>query len=105
MLVCSKLLSATCVRQQIEAIQERQLQHRQIADEVSAQQCSKQSTLSDPQEAMHSDRTAGFNVPKGCTDTQETTLGGCADAVEPTVDSRTKQETAGAAAAILSCVR
>lgn len=104
MLVCNKLLSARCVRQQIEAIQERQLQDRQIADEVSAQQCSIQSTLSDSQEPMPTDRQAGFNVTTGCSNTEETTLGGYADAVVLTEDSQTKQETADAAA-ILARVR
>ena len=105
MLVCNKLLSARCVRQQIESIQQRQLQDRQIAIGVSVQQCSKQSTVSELQEHRHTDRQAGFDVTKARRNTQEIILGGGADVTEPNVDSQTCTETTGAAAATSSCIR
>lgn len=95
MLVCNKLLSARCVRQQIKAIEEQQLQARQIAEGVSSQQCSKQSTLSDLQDTMPTDRQAASNVTTGCN----------TDVAQPAVDSQTNKETTGAAAAISSCIR
>ena len=105
MLVCNKLLSARCVRQQIESIQQRQLQDRQIAIGVSAQQCKKQSTLSDLQKPMYTDEQAGFDVTKGRKNTHEIILGDCADVSEQNVDSQTCTETTGAAATTSSCIR
>ena len=105
MLVCNKLLSARCVRQQIMAIKQQQSQDGQIADRVSSQQCSKKGTMSDLQEAMQANRQAGCTVTKGCSNTEKTAPGGCTDAMQPAVDPQSNTETTGAAAATSSCIR
>lgn len=97
-LVCKKLLSAKCVRQQIEAMQEHQLHHTQSAAAATAPQCSKQRTESDSEDAMHTDRCAEFNATAGCSNTEESSQGCLADVVEPAVASPTNSEASGAAA-------
>ncbi len=103
-LVCKKLLSARCVRQQIKAMQGWKLQHTQLAAAATAPQCSKQRTASDSEGAMHSERCAGFDATAGCSNTEESSLGCRADVVQPAVAS-TDNETSSAAADTSPCLR
>lgn len=102
-LVCNKLLSARCVREQIEAMQERQLQQTQSTAVATAPQCSKQRTESE--DAMHAERCAGSDATAGCIKAEESSQGCVADVVKPAVASPTDHGTSRAAADTSLCLR
>lgn len=104
-LVCNKLLSARCVRQQVEAMQERQLQHTQSTAAAAAPQCSKQRTESDSEDATHTERCAGSDATAECSKAEEFSQGCIADVVKLAVASSTDNDTSGAAADTSPCLR
>lgn len=84
------------MRQQIEAIQERQ--HTQLAAAAAAPECSKQRIVSDSMDAIHADSCAGLDATAGCSKAEESSQDCFADVVQPAVASPTDNETNGAAA-------
>ena len=101
-LVCNKLLSATCVRQQIEAIQKQQAQDRE-ANTAAGQQCSKQSSLLDPVAPVHTSR----HVVSAVTNegSKEPAVACCAEASGPAVAPHTDEQTAVAATTTSARIR
>lgn len=106
-LVCNKLLSATCVRQQIDAIQKQQAQGKE-ADTAAGQYCSKKSTPLDAVAPVHSSRQLESGVTNGCSNPMEPAVACCADEHEqlaPAVDPDTDEQTAVAATTASACIR
>lgn len=103
-LVYNKLLSARCVQQQIETIQQQQVQVEE-ADAAAGQQHSKQSTLSGETAPVHTNRHAGSGVTNACSNFQEPAPDCCADALKPVMASLTDEQTADAATAAVACIR
>ena len=100
-LVCNKLLSARCVRQQIEAIQE----HKQAASVAPGQQNSEQSPLN-PTELMLTNTQAGLGSTTECGNIEESTLRCCADGLEQAMETHTDARTAAdVTTAALPCIR
>lgn len=100
----NKLLSARCVQQQIETIQQQQVQVEE-ADAAAGQQRSKQSTLSSETAPVHTNRHAGSGVTNACSNFQEPAPHCSADALKPVMALHTDEQTADAAAAAVACIR
>lgn len=101
---CNKLLSATCVRQQIEAIQTQQAQGKE-ADTAAGQHCSKTSTPLDPVAPVHSSRPCDSGATKGCNNFAEPAVACCADELAPAVAPNTDEQSAVAATTASACIR